>query len=50
MYVAALLSQVPVWNQGFSYSPARAFTYDLQGNYLGGWGYILPVSQASLFV
>ncbi|KAK7496943.1 hypothetical protein BaRGS_00011923 [Batillaria attramentaria] len=42
MYVAALLSQQPVWSQGFSYSPARAFTYDMEGSYLGGWGYILP--------
>ncbi|KAK7116721.1 probable peptidyl-alpha-hydroxyglycine alpha-amidating lyase pgal-1 [Littorina saxatilis] len=42
MYVAALLSQMPVMNRGFSYSPARAFTYDLEGNYLGGWGYISP--------
>lgn len=42
MYVAALLSKIPVLNQGFTYTPARAFTYDLRGNYLGGWGYITP--------
>lgn len=42
MYVAAVLSQEPVWSEGLDYTPARVFTYDMEGNYLGGWGYILP--------
>lgn len=43
MYVAALLAEKPVEVDGNSFSPARVFTYDLQGNYLSGWGFITEV-------
>lgn len=46
MHVAAVLSEEPVFDDTYSYTPARAFSYDMEGNYQGGWGYIPKVGCA----
>ncbi|XP_076465109.1 putative peptidyl-alpha-hydroxyglycine alpha-amidating lyase pgal-1 [Babylonia areolata] len=43
IHAAAVLSQQPVYDkQGYPYSPPRAFTYDIEGRFLGDWDYITP--------